>query len=268
MNRILLLLAEVKQAVGGDRIAILPETDVRAVHAKKVLKVGTGDVIRVAVEGEGLCNATVIETENGFGLQLGDISPARDLPPITLLLALPRPRAAKRAVRAAAQMGVREICLVGAARVEKSFFEAKDTRIEVLTGMAREGVMQAAVDAHVPQLRMEPRLWRVGEHLPDDVVRVVLHPTGAKPLGEVLREKNASKIVLAVGPEGGWLNNEVEFLMREGFVPAGLGIRILSSEVAVAVALTVTHEHINNCVVRNALKTDAALLTLDCDQTN
>lgn len=250
MNRILLLLREIQRAVNGDLIVILPETDVRTVHVKKILKASVGDVLRVAVENEGLCDGTVVDTDTDLKLRLGTITPARELPPVTLVLALPRPRAAKRAVRTAAQMGVSKICLVGATRVEKSFFEAKDTRIGVLIGMAREGVMQAAVDARVPQVTKEARLWKIGAQLPDNATKIVLHPAGDLSLGEVLREKDARNIVLAVGPEGGWLDSEVEYLKRQGFVRAGLGARILSSEVAVAVAVTITHEYLGSATSR------------------
>ncbi len=46
----------------------------------------------------------------------------------------------------------------------------------------------------------------------------------------------AKSIAFAVGPEGGWSDHEVDYLLRKGFKPASLGKRILRSETA-AVAL-------------------------------
>ena len=52
-------------------------------------------------------------------------------------------------------------------------------------------------------------------------------------------EISPRKVVLAVGPEGGWDPEELGFLERAGFVPAGLGPRILRAETAALVGVAV-----------------------------
>jgi len=104
---------------------------------------------------------------------------------------------------------------------------------------------------------MEPRLWKLNDILAGDAagsadanvgadaVRVLLHPgETALPLADVLGNSQAQRVVLAIGPEGGWLDNEIEFLEKEGFVRATMGRRILTSEVAVTVSITVVHQHL------------------------
>jgi len=110
LNRILLSADEVAQDEGGDREARIPEEDERAKHIR----------VRVAVEGVGVCDATLKTTSAAIALHLNEIEqPPLPLPQITLVLALPRPRAARRAVRNAAQLGVQRILFVGASRVER-----------------------------------------------------------------------------------------------------------------------------------------------------
>lgn len=255
LNRILFSPAEVRLRDDGDREVLLEADDTRARHIRNVLGAHTGDSLRAAVAEEGVCDATLDDTPDTsvsedtahpLLLRLSGAVRARTLPAVTLCLAMPRPRATARAVRAAAQLGVCALVLTGASRVERSFFEAKLAQPAALAAAARDGVMQAAVDAHVPPIVLEPRLWLIEEHIPaqDAAVRVVLHPGSGKNLADVLQAAQASNVVLAVGPEGGWLDDEVAFFERVGFIRAGLGERILASEIAVTVAITTVHAHL------------------------
>ena len=44
----------------------------------------------------------------------------------------------------------------------------------------------------------------------------------------------AAPITLAIGPEGGWVEAEVQSLLRAGLQPIDLGPRILRTETALA----------------------------------
>lgn len=60
---------------------------------------------------------------------------------------------------------------------------------------------------------------------------------GAGPLGEVLAQRldrmaENEPIVLAIGPEGGFTEEEFSLACRRGFVPAGLGPYVLRTETA------------------------------------
>ncbi len=70
-------------------------------------------------------------------------------------------------------------------------------------------------------------------------VKILLLERGPKRerLRQLFRHHAVAKsMALAVGPEGGWTDAEVEYLLGKGFKPASLGKRILRSETA-AVAL-------------------------------
>ena len=54
------------------------------------------------------------------------------------------------------------------------------------------------------------------------------------------------KIVVAVGPEGGWEDEEVSLLLSRGFKLVSLGPRILRTDMAVSVLLGLAHDWTDN----------------------
>ena len=61
---------------------------------------------------------------------------------------------------------------------------------------------------------------------------------------EELGKKAGSKIVLCIGPEGGFSIQEVEEAKKEGFLPISLGKRILRTETAAIAALSLLMMHL------------------------
>ncbi len=67
---------------------------------------------------------------------------------------------------------------------------------------------------------------------------------GAEPLGSVIRRlaqgpESSSAVVLAVGPEGDFIDEEIRAMSEAGFVAAGVGINRLRSETAALAALSI-----------------------------
>ena len=62
---------------------------------------------------------------------------------------------------------------------------------------------------------------------------MIAHP-GAKPIETVIRH---GPLVLAIGPEGGWIERELDTFVARGFTPCSLGAPILRVESAVSAAL-------------------------------
>ncbi|HZD46510.1 MAG TPA: RsmE family RNA methyltransferase, partial [Acidobacteriaceae bacterium] len=86
------------------------------------------------------------------------------------------------------------------------------------------------------------------EHLPAEAaaspLRILLSETEEdQPLLRVLQESAdaASRIMLAVGPEGGWTAAETALFMHSGWRSVSLGPRILRVETAVIAALAVVN---------------------------
>ncbi|MFB0518956.1 MAG: 16S rRNA (uracil(1498)-N(3))-methyltransferase, partial [Acidobacteriota bacterium] len=63
-------------------------------------------------------------------------------------------------------------------------------------------------------------------------LKIILCEGAERGLKEALKGTTENKVVLMVGPEGGWSPREVELSLQWGFIPAGLGRRILRTETA------------------------------------
>lgn len=233
MNTLLLQPNEVDaegRAVLGDR---------RLAHVTQVLKLKVGDSLRVGVQGGQLGHA-VVERLDPTALVLK--ATFDEAPPpranVWLVLAIPRPKQLKRVIPAVASLGVDRVMLVNAARVEKSYFDSKVLNDAFLDELVTLGLEQAC-DTVKPIIEVRERLKpfvedELASWAPSNARRLLPHPTGADPLRPV---PQAEPVVLAIGPDGGWVPFEVELFSRHGFTPVSLGRRVLRGEVAVPAVL-------------------------------
>ena len=248
MNRILF---EKNEIVDGCAVF----SDERAEHVLNVLHGTVGQVLKTG-ELDGLIGTSVIEdirnlherepgsAQRGNGLLAGEIavrcthSEKAAEPWIDLILAPPRPRVLKRLLPQLSAMGVGKIVLVGAEKVEKSFWGAQLVKEEVYRPLLVDGLMQCGA-ASVPTIRIERSFRRYAESRMDEEFagseRIVAHPPAYAAKKQNYRNGNFSSLrrpVVAIGPEGGWTDEEVELLESKGFVRYSLGERILRTDTA------------------------------------
>ena len=156
--------------------------------------------------------------------------------PLTLILGLPRPRMLQRTLQNIATMGVERLCLIHTSRVEKSFWQTPLLRHEAVHEQLLLGLEQGKA-TQLPQLEIHQRfLPFIEDRLPQlchSARRLIAHP-GPYPTPERSGDR---RTVLAVGPEGGFVDNEIAHFQRHGFAPVQLGQRILRVETAVPVLL-------------------------------
>jgi RsmE family RNA methyltransferase len=65
---------------------------------------------------------------------------------------------------------------------------------------------------------------------------LVAHPEAGKTLKQLKGFEQKGRILLAVGPEGGWVDYEIGRFVEQSFIPVSMGDRILRTDTA-AVAL-------------------------------
>lgn len=210
----------------------------RLKHVLEVHRAAVGDRLRVGLLGGEMGNGEVQElTPEKLVLRLSfDQSPPPPLP-VTLLLALPRPKMLKRILQCVTALGVKQIYLVNSYRVEKSFWGSPLLQPEKLRDHLILGLEQAR-DTILPEVHLKPRFKPfVEDELPalvKDKRALVAHPVAAQPCPALIGEAT----VLAIGPEGGFIPYEVEKLQEAGFEAISLGERILRVETAVPVLLS------------------------------
>ncbi len=230
MNLVLIKPDEIK----GDIIILSGR---RCSHIRKILRARVNDTVKVGVingnMGIGLITDMAAD-QITLRLTLDVLPPPRPL--IDLILALPRPIMLKRILVQAVTMGVNHIHLINANRVEKSFFSASLVKDGEWYNYLLQGLEQA-VDTRLPVLSVH-RQFRpfVEDVLPGELVevehRLVAHPAGSHCLGQVDCSR-AGRVALAIGPEGGWVDFEIEKFQEVGFSVFSLGPRIMRVDTAV-----------------------------------
>lgn len=231
-----ILLAEQKEIVNR-RITL---TDHRATHIIKVLRAGVGDTVRIGVidgqRGAAVIEAMRVQHPRSVVLKV-DLHEMVHAPPrIDLILALARPIMMRRILSQATTLGVGRFFVIHANRVEKSFWEASLLEEERYREQLRQGLEQA-IDTRMPKVSLYRRFKPfVEDFLPtiagDYSHRLVAHPGGTHTLQEGLAGEH-DRILLAVGPEGGWVDYEVQKFTEAGFASCTLGERILKVDTAV-----------------------------------
>jgi 16S rRNA (uracil1498-N3)-methyltransferase len=211
----------------------------RLEHVREVLRASGGQRIRAGVVGGRLGEAEILST-SGRELVLRPTLD-RDPPPpspVSLLLALPRPKILRKVLQAAAAMGVKRIVLTGSWRVEKSYFASPLLAPAALREQLLLGLEQGR-DTVLPDVAVR-RLFKpfvedeLDESFPERS-RLLAHPADAAAI-EAIAPRGA-RAVLAVGPEGGWTPYEAGRLRELGFEPFSLGPRVLRVDAAVPYAI-------------------------------
>lgn len=232
MNRILFDKSEIISGVATF-------SDVRAEHAVKVLHVEKGQILKTG-EIDGLVGtAEVLSVAEESGQYSVSVRVSHDTPSmkpwIDLVLAPPRPRVMKRLLPQLASLGVGRIVLVGAKKVEKDFWGATLLKSEIYKPLLVDGLMQSGSSV-MPEMLVRRAFRRfVSDELDslfDSHLRYVAHPSKAATLDVSPVQSSARKVLLAVGPEGGWTEDEVSLLEEKGFVRYSLGPRILRTDTA------------------------------------
>ena len=250
MNLILVDRAEI------DKQGLVTLTDRRAAHICKVLKAEVGSCLRTGVINAAIGEAKIqkIHYKNSCSvtLQLDStlLSPARNTKacpaklPITLIIALPRPKVARRLVRLCTECGIAELHFINSYRVEKSFWQSPllseaNIHQQILLGLEQSRDTQLTkVFMHK---RFNPFVEDTLAALPKTQQQFVAHPYNAAidltDNNQLQTIDKQQPILLAIGPEGGFIPHEIDKLNQAGLVNLGFGQRIYRVETIVPLLL-------------------------------
>ncbi len=227
MNLILLLPEDI---VAPSRVRISGR---RLQHIILVHRAGIGDDLTVGmVNGRmGTGRITSLDSMSAGMDVLLDQDPPEKLP-LTVLLALPRPKVLRRMLYSLTVLGARRIILINSARVEKSYWQTPFLHDEAVRNQLLLGLEQAR-DTVLPEVLVR-KLFKpfVEDELPDlsrGTLRFLAHPPAASECPRAVHDP----LTLAIGPEGGFVPYEIEKLQACGFTPISLGSRVLNVETAV-----------------------------------
>jgi len=221
-------------------------TDARAGHVLNVLKAAPGHDVRVGLLDGPRGVGTVQAADDGaVRLRCSFSTEVPPKPRVDLLLALPRPKVMRRLWAQLAALGVGRIMLTNAARVERNYFDTHVLSADCYRPLLVEGLQQAK-DTRLPEVSIHKQLKVLVEdqldHLFDGGGRIVADPASEVPPGVVARRHAGARLLLAVGPEGGWNAFELALLKAHGFESAGMGPRTLRTDTACVALLSLVSE--------------------------
>lgn len=229
----------------------------RAKHLLQVLKVVPGQEVRVGLLDGAAGVATVASLDRGT-VDLRCRLETMTMPPrpmVDLLLALPRPKVMRRLWAQLAALGVGRIILTNAARVERNYFDTHVLTEDCYRPLLIEGLQQAR-DTHVPRVSIHRQFRPLIEDDLDTLsgsgppgagpsgpgLRLVAHPGRETPLADIVREHAGQRVLLAIGPEGGWNEFELRLLEAHRFQHIGMGPRTLRTDTACIALLALLHD--------------------------
>lgn len=228
MNRLILFpsdLLDESSAILADR---------RAQHIRSVLKAQIGDSIRFGLLNGPIGLARLVEdNDSGLCLHLEytDETPTPHIP-CTLVLALPRPKVARRLIEAICTLGVEQLHLINSYKVDKSYWQSHYLHEEKLQQQLLLGLEQSG-STHIPKIFQHQRFRPFTEDIFPELIRgktgLLAHPHSENECPADIETPS----VLVVGPEGGFTEFEVDLLQAQGAFPVSLGKRILRVETAV-----------------------------------
>lgn len=247
-----LILVEPGELDGAGAVTL---TGSRAIHLTRLLRVTPGQPVRVGVV-DGPVGTGVVTEVAGDHVHLACTfaaePPAR--PAVDLLLAVPRPKVLRRLWAQLAALGVGRVMLTNAARVERHYFDTHVLDAATYRPLLIEGLQQAR-DTRVPVVSVHRQFRPLVEDeldaCSDAATRVVADPSATRSLRAVIgapaRFSGASaagkgRVLLAIGPEGGWNAFELDLLATHGFTAAAMGGRTLRSDTAAIALLALVHD--------------------------
>lgn len=208
-------------------------SDRRFEHITKVIKPETGSTLKVGMINGKIGTGRVVEiTKDHIDISVQLHSEPPPPAPLTLLLALPRPKVLRRVLKHATTIGIKNIYLINAWRVEKSYWQTPILKDDSISKIFLDGLEQAS-DTVMPKLHMKCFFKTfVEDELPDIIKNtcpLIAHPgTSEKTI-----DTSGGRYTLAIGPEGGFIEPELRSLKECGFTEMNFGQRILSVETAV-----------------------------------
>jgi 16S rRNA (uracil1498-N3)-methyltransferase len=237
-----LLLVEPDEIGAGNEVRL---SGPRALHLLHVLHAAPGHDVRIGVIDGPRGVGTVKRIADGtVTLRCALEGEAPPRPAIDLLLALPRPKVMRRLWAQIAALGVGRIMLTNAEKVERNYFDSHILTPEAFRPLLVEGLQQAR-DTRLPAVSIHRRFRALVEDELDALVgpalRIVADPSAAQTLGDVVQADGQQRILLAIGPEGGWNAFELGLLTAHGFRSAGIGPRTLRTDTACVALLALTH---------------------------
>ena len=243
-----LLLIE-SEKINSDGTYIVCDSE-KLKHIHEIIKPEIGKELKTGIINGEIVKAKIIDIKNTgtsnkqkniheiiLQISLNEPHLPPPLPiPVTLIIAMQRPKTLKKILQNATSMGVKKFYIIEAWKVEKGYWTSSILENSTIEKNLLLGLEQCG-DTILPKVFIRKKFKPfVEDELPDisrQSMSLVAHPYAEGSLPKFVNKN----ITLAIGPEGGFTDYEIDKFENIGFLPVNIGDRILRSEYAVAAIL-------------------------------
>lgn len=233
-----LLLLDPTDMLAPDKAEI---SDKRLAHIHDVLSAQVGDQLKVGLLDAQCGTATITSSSDakiGLDIEFNKAPPAPL--PLTVVMALPRPKMLRRILKNIAEFGIKECHFINSYKVEKSFWQTPVLKPETIDSYLREGLIQAK-DTVMPKIYLHKRFKPFVEDELADIMQghecFIAHPYQAMAMPAA----SSNKRLIIIGPEGGFTEYEVALIEKLQVQRIHMGERIYRVESA----LTLLSAHLS-----------------------
>jgi 16S rRNA (uracil1498-N3)-methyltransferase len=205
-----------------------------AQHLSRVLRAQVGQEFDIAAGDQVRCGRITRIQPDRVEFELGEVIPVSSPPHVTLALSVFKFDRMEWAIEKCTELGVARIVPVIASRTESHLAAAAAKRVERWQRIVRQAAEQSRQvsppDVSQP-VKLKDALALQGS------ARILLSEAEKDRMLKDALQSAASDIVLALGPEGGWTEPELDQFREAAWLSASLGDTILRAETA-AIAAT------------------------------
>ena len=223
--------------VSGNQAALV---GAHAAHLAVVLRARVGQCFDIAT-GEALRSGRITSvTPERVEFELGEEIPPSGTANVSLLLAIFKFDRMEWAIEKCTELGIARMVPVIARRTDSHLVAASAKRVERWR--------RIAVQASEQSRRASPPEIADPVKLPEAMaltagLKIVL--SEVEEQSQLRDIQPSGEVMLAIGPEGGWTEDELELLQKSGWLSVSLGPTILRAETAAIAATAITMSALN-----------------------
>ena len=201
-------------------------------HLSQHLEIKKGDTLKVGILNGARYLTEVVDVQE----TCVSIKPLQEenIPeklPVTLIVALPRPKVLRRLIMDSVTLGVEKIILIHSYRVDKSYWQTQF--LQQLDHYIHLGLEQAG-DTILPQIELYKRFKPFVEDVLPQLIQenkpaFVAHPYVDEKMPYAFNQPCS----ILIGPEGGFIPYEIDLLIKNGCQALNLGNRIIRTETVI-----------------------------------
>ena len=220
--------------VSGNHAALRGE---HARHLAQVLRVQVGQEFDVATGAEVRLGRVINIQPDRVDFELGELIAATAQTPITVAISIFKFDRMEWAIEKCTELGVVKIIPVIAGRTEPHLAKATGKRVERWRRLVRQASEQSrrAVPPEITDpIKLDTLVGTTAG------TRIILSEVEQATSLKNAVPPDATEVLLAFGPEGGWKEQELAAFEKNGWVSASLGPTILRTETAVIAAVAIS----------------------------